>query len=119
MPVLYPRNLLSSCAPAHEPKCTLKQIAQGVLSAESGTHECQSAGAIPTHPSKPDLILASEIAPFYVFYLLPDTFLGKTFRARIWPVLESGITAVGLRQVPSELISKILQNSKQVSKSLS
>ena len=68
-----------------------KQIAQGVLSAESGTHECQSAGAIPTHPSKPDLILASEIAPFYVFYLLPDNFLGKTFRAWIWPVLESGI----------------------------
>ena len=68
-----------------------KQIAQGVLSAESGTHECQSAGAFLTHPSQTDLILVSEIAPFYVFYLLPDTFLGKTFRARIWPVLKSGI----------------------------
>ena len=45
-----------------------KQIAQGVLSAESGTHECQSAGAIPTHPSQTDLILASKIATFYVFF---------------------------------------------------
>ena len=91
MPALYPRNLLSSCAPAHEPKCTLKQIAQGVLSAESGTHECQSAGAIPTHRPQTPLIRDLNRATFYVFYLLPDTFLGKTFRARIWPVLESGI----------------------------
>ena len=91
MLVLYPRYLLSSCAPAHEPKCTLKQIAQGVLLAESGTHECQSASAILTHLSRTPLIHDLNRATFYVFYLLPDTFLGQTFRARIWPVLESRI----------------------------
>ena len=67
--IYSPAALLLMSLSAH-----YKQIAQGVLSAESGTHECQSAGAIPTHPSQTDLILVSEIAPFYVFYLLPDTF---------------------------------------------
>ena len=57
----------------------------------SGAHDRQRSGAIPAQPSQTDRIVASEFAPFYVFYLLPDTFLGKTFRARIWPVLESGI----------------------------
>ena len=54
-------------------------IAQGVLSAESGTHECQSAGAIPTHPSQTDLILASKIATFYVFLPVTRYFFGKDF----------------------------------------
>ena len=39
-----------------------KQITQGVLSAESGTHKFQSTGAILTHLLKPDLILMSESA---------------------------------------------------------
>ena len=68
-----------------------KQIAQGVLPAESSTHKCQSAGAIPTHQPQTPLIRDPNRATFYVFYLLPDTFLGKPFRARIWTVLESGI----------------------------
>ena len=63
-PEIYsPAALLLMSLNAH-----YKQIAQGVLSAESGTHECQSAGAIPTHPSQTDLILASKIATFYVFF---------------------------------------------------
>ena len=57
----------------------------------SGAHDRQRSGVIPAQPSQTDRIVASEFAPFYVFYLLPDTFLGKTFRARIWTVLESGI----------------------------
>ena len=75
-------NLRSACC---------EHIAQGVLFGESGAHERQIAGAIPSQLSQTDLILASEIAPVYVFYLLPDTFLGKTFGGPIGPVLESGI----------------------------
>ena len=56
-----------------------KQIAQGVLPAESGTHKCKSAGEIPTHPSQTDLILASEIAPFYVFLPVTRYFFGHNF----------------------------------------
>ena len=73
------------------PSAHPKQIAQGVLSAESGTQQYQSAGAIPTHRPQTPLIRDLNRATFYVFYLLPDTFLGKTFRAWIWAVLESGI----------------------------
>ena len=73
MLVLYPETYCPAALLLMNPNAHYKKIAQGVLSAESGTHKCQSAGAIPTHPSKPDLILASEIAPFYIFYLLPDT----------------------------------------------
>ena len=76
--IYSPAALLLMSLSAH-----YKQIAQGVLSAESGTHKCKSAGKIPTHPSQTDLILASEIAPFYVFYLLPDTFFGKNFSRAI------------------------------------
>ena len=57
----------------------------------SGAHDRQRSGAIPDQLSQTALKIASEFATFYIFYLLPDTFLGKTFRARIWPVLESGI----------------------------
>ena len=56
-----------------------KQIAQGVLPAESGAHKRQIAGAIPTQLSQIALILASKSATFYVFYLLPKTFSGKNF----------------------------------------
>ena len=83
----YPPAALLLMNPSAHPK----QIAQVVLPAESGTHKCQSAGAIPTHRPQTPLIRDLNRATFYVFYLLPDTFLGKTFRARIWPVLESGI----------------------------
>ena len=61
------------------PSAHPKQIAQGVLPAESGTHKCQSAGAIPTHRPQTPLIRDPNRATFYVFYLLPDTFFGKDF----------------------------------------
>ena len=61
------------------PSAHPKQIAQGVLPAESGTHKCQSAGAIPTHRPRTALIRDPNRATFYVFYLLPDTFFGKNF----------------------------------------
>ena len=73
------------------PSAHPKQIAQGVLSAEYGTQECQSAGAIPTHRPQTPLIHDLNRTTFYVFYLLPDTFLGKPFHTQIWLVLESGI----------------------------
>ena len=44
-----------------------------------GAHDRQRSGAIPAQPSQTDRIVASEFAPFYVFYLLPDTFFGKNF----------------------------------------
>ena len=44
-----------------------------------GAHDHQRSGAIPAQPSQTDRIVASEFAPFYVFYLLPDTFFGKNF----------------------------------------
>ena len=86
-PEIYSPAALLLMNPSAHPK----QIAQGVLPAESSTHKCQSAGAIPTHRPQTPLIRDPNRATFYVFYLLPDTFLGKTFRAWIWPVLESGI----------------------------
>ena len=61
------------------PSAHPKKIAQGVLPAESGTHKCQSAGAIPTHRPQTPLIRDLNRATFYVFYLLPDTFFGKDF----------------------------------------
>ena len=67
MLAIYPRKLPTSCAPAHEPKSHPKQIAQGVLPAESGTHKCQSAGAIPTHRPQTPLIRDPNLATFYVF----------------------------------------------------
>ena len=54
-------------------------IAHGVLFAESGTHKHQSASATLTQLSQAALILASEHATFYVFYLLLDTFFGHSF----------------------------------------
>ena len=45
----------------------------------SGAHDRQRSGAIPAQPSQTDLIVTCEIAPFYVFYLLPDTFWEKLF----------------------------------------
>ena len=83
----YPPAALLLMNPSAHPY----KIAQGVLPAESSTHKCQSAGAIPTHRPQTPLIRDPNRATFYVFYLLPDTFLGTTFRAWIWPVLESGI----------------------------
>ena len=68
-----------------------EHVAQGVLFAESGAHERQSASAIPTQPPQTALILRYEFATFYVFNLLLNTFSGKTFHAPIWPVLISGI----------------------------
>ena len=65
------------------PSAHPKQIAQGVLPAECGTQECQSAGAIPTHRPQTPLIRDPNRATFYVFYLLPDAFFGESFRARI------------------------------------
>ena len=56
-----------------------KQSAKGVLSMGSGAHDRQRSGVIPAQLSQIDRIVASEFAPFYVFYLLPDTFLGKNF----------------------------------------
>ena len=50
-----------------------------MLPAESSTHKCQSAGAIPTHRPQTPLIRDLNRATFYVFYLLPDTFFGKNF----------------------------------------
>ena len=91
MLALYPGKLPTSCAPAHEHKHAVSRSHKECFSAESGTHKCKSAGAIPTHQPQTPLIRDLNRATFYVFYLLPDTFLGKTFRARIWPVLESGI----------------------------
>ena len=57
----------------------------------SSAHDRQHSGAILAELSQTALKIASEFATFYIFYLLPNTFLGTTFRAPIWLVLESGI----------------------------
>ena len=68
-----------------------KQITQGVLSAESGAHEHQIAGAILAQLSQTTLILRPDPQHYTFFYLLLDTFWGTTFCALIWLVLISGI----------------------------
>ena len=81
------------------PSAHPKQIAQGVLPAESGTHKCQSAGAIPTHRPQTALIRDPNRATFYVFYLLHDTFFwgGKDFSrvdlagAREWNMQQNDV----------------------------
>ena len=61
------------------PSAHPKQIAQGVLPAESGTHKCQSAGAIPTHRPQTPLIRDPNRATFYVFLPVTRYFFGHNF----------------------------------------
>ena len=61
-----------------------KQIAQGVLSAESGANERQIAGAIPTQPPQTALIRRSEIATFYVCLPVTRYFFGQSFSRADW-----------------------------------
>ena len=61
------------------PSAHPKQIAQGVLPAESSTHKCQSAGAIPSHRPQTPLIRDPNRAAFYVFLPVTRYFFGKNF----------------------------------------
>ena len=80
---LYPRNLLTSCASAMKLGAYRKQIAQGVLFAESGTHECQSAIALPTQLSQTALILVSLKSQHFTFFTCyPIPFWAKLFVRR-------------------------------------
>ena len=56
-----------------------KQIAQGVLSAESDAHERQIAGAILTQLPQTALIRRLECATFYVFLPVTRYFFGQNF----------------------------------------
>ena len=56
-----------------------KQIAQWVLSAESGAHKRQIAGAIPTQPPQTALIRRSESRNILRFLPVTRNFFGQNF----------------------------------------
>ena len=59
-----------------------KQVAQRVLSAASGAHERQIAGAIPTQPPQTALIRGSKFRNIYGFLPVAQYFFGQNFFER-------------------------------------